>query len=54
MLWIPVLVLFEKQSELLEEVSVEVMNHLLFHQFKGAKWKTGFLIFYYRQVCKFT
>jgi hypothetical protein len=37
MLWIPVLVLFEKQNELLEEVSVEVMGCLLFHQLKGAK-----------------
>ena len=30
------MVLFdEKQDELFEEFSVEVMNHLLFHQFKG-------------------
>ena len=31
------MVLFEKQDELLEEVSMEVMDHLFFHQFKGGK-----------------
>jgi hypothetical protein len=49
-----VILLLEKQNNLLKEVSLEVMNNFLFHQFKGAKRKTGFLMFYYRRVCKFT